>query len=133
MTKAATLARRELASYFYSPIAYVVAFGFLVITGYFFAVELIEIRQATLRFALSNLVVIMIFVVPFVTMRLLAEEWRSGTMEPLMTDPVTDWDVVLGKFLAGIGFYAFLLVPTLAYVAVLSLVGRATTLRRDIT
>ncbi len=123
MIKAGTLARRELAAYFYSPIAYVVAFGFLVIAGYFFAVELTAIGQLTLRFALNNMVVVMIFVIPFVTMRLLAEEMRSGTIEPLMTDPVTDWDVVFGKFLAGLGFYAFLLVPTLSYIVVLKLYG----------
>ena len=123
MIKAGILARRELAAYFYSPIAYVVACAFLVITGYFFAVELIEIKQATLRFALSNTVVVMIFVVPFMTMHLLAEEWKSGTIEPLMTDPVTDWDVVLGKFIAGVGVMAFLFVPTLVYVVILKAVG----------
>jgi gliding motility-associated transport system permease protein len=123
MTKAPILARRELAAYFYSPIAYVVACGFLLLSGYFFYVELVRGQQATLRFALQNMTIVMIFVVPFVTMRLLAEEWKSGTIEPLMTDPVSDWDVVFGKFLAAIGFYAFLLLPTLAYVVILKYVG----------
>jgi ABC-2 type transport system permease protein len=124
MTKASILARRELAAYFYSPIAYVVACAFLVISGYFFYAALEFIREASLRFALNNMVVVMIFVVPFVTMRLLSEEMRSGTIEPLMTDPVTDWDVVFGKFLAALGFYVFLLVPTLAYVAILKIYGQ---------
>jgi len=124
MTKVPTICVRELKSYFYSPIAYIVMTVFLVISGYFFAVILSHSREATLRYSMQNMPIILLFVTPIITMRLLAEESKTGTMETLMTAPVSDFEVVFGKFLAALGFYVAMLVPTLAYVGFLRWVGR---------
>lgn len=123
MRKIPTIARRELSAYFFSPIAYVVGMLFLAAAGFFFHVILVETQEATLRHTLGTLNFIMIFVAPVLTMRLLAEEKRAGTLETLMTAPVTDWEVVLGKYLACVGFYLMLLLPTLVYVLILGKLG----------
>lgn len=123
MKKIPALFKRELISYFCSPIAYIVLVVFLVISGYFFWYILGVTMEASLRFTLSNMSIILLFISPAITMRLLAEEKRSGTLETLMTDPVTDAEVVLAKFLASLVFYVFLLVPTLSYVFILKAVG----------
>ena len=114
---------REFSSYFFSPIAYIVLAVFLIISGYFFSVILNFSQEATLRYALGNISIILLFLSPLISMRLLAEEKRSGTMETLMTDPVTDGEVVLGKFLASFCFYLTLLLPTLLYALILKVIG----------
>ena len=82
------IAQRELKSYFVSPVAYVVTAFFLLVAGYLFALILLQSNEATLRYLQSNLSVIWLFVAPFLTMRLLAEEQRTGTIELLLTSPV---------------------------------------------
>jgi ABC-2 type transport system permease protein len=111
--------QRELKSYFVSPVAYVVTAFFLLITGYLFAVILLQSNEATLRYLHSNVSVILLFVVPFITMRLLAEEQRTGTIEVLLTNPVRESEVVLGKYLAGFLFILFMLALTLYYPALI--------------
>ncbi len=118
------IARRELNAYFFSPIAYVVGTVFLAATGFFFYFGTIHWeQQASLRGTFYNITFILLFVAPALTMRLLAEEKRSGNIEMLMTAPVTDWEVVLGKFLACFGFYLLMLVTTLCYVVVVAKLG----------
>jgi ABC-2 type transport system permease protein len=128
MRSVPTIARRELMSYFYSPLAYVVLTLFLLVQGFSFwaIVELMSQPQAPhgavmhLFFGGTFLYwMFLIFVVATVTMRLVAEERRTGTLETLMTCPVTDAEVVLGKFAGALLFYAFLWAPTVAYVFVL--------------
>lgn len=123
MKKTFALFVREFQAYFFSPMAYVVLTTFLVISGYFFSVILAAIQEASLRYTLSNMAVTLLFISPLITMRLIAEERRSGTIETLMTDPVREVDVIAGKFLAAIFFYVMLLVPTFVYVAILRRVG----------
>jgi ABC-2 type transport system permease protein len=123
MRTALTIARRELAAYFASPIAYMVAAAFLALSGYLFAVILITSRQASLSGLFFNVNVIMLFVAPLLTMRLLADEQSKGTLELLLTAPVRDWEVVLGKFLAALGLFAAMLVCTLLYPLLLWYVG----------
>lgn len=118
-----TVAQRELNSYFTSPIAYVVAAAFLVITGYFFTMILFYTQQASLRFLFSNMSIILLLIAPMLSMKLLAEEQRLGTIELLLTAPIRDIEVVLGKFLAGVGFLAVLLGLTLYYPAILVMFG----------
>src|SRR5690606_2362167 len=89
-------------TYFVSPIAYVVTALFLVMAGYLFSFILISTREATLRYLLSNVSVIFLFITPALTMRLLAEEQRTGTIELLLTNPVRDAELVLGKYLASL-------------------------------
>lgn len=121
MKKVLTLTRRELNAYFLSPMAYVVLTVFLVLSGIFFWRDIADPRgaEASMRFVFYPLGFILMLICPMITMRLLAEEVRSGTIEPLMTAPVTDFQVVLSKFLGATGFYICLLVPTVAYAGVL--------------
>lgn len=118
-----TIAQRELKSYFFSPIAYVVAAAFLVITGYFFSMILFYTQQATLRYLFNNMSVILLLIAPVLSMKLLADEQRLGTIELLLTAPVRDYEVVLGKFLACVGFLAALLGLTLYYPLILTFFG----------
>jgi ABC-2 type transport system permease protein len=115
MRTALTIARRELSAYFASPIAYLVAAAFLVISGYLFSLILVSNQQATLEGLFFNINLILLFVAPLLTMRLLADERRSGTIELLLTAPVRDWEVVLGKFLAALALFGTILLCTLYY------------------
>lgn len=129
MSGVATIAARELRSYFFSPLAWVVATGFLFINGLWFQLILDYLNDPRAQATMTPLQVFfsgfgfwisLLFVGPVLTMRLLAEERRTGTLEMLLTAPVTEGRVVLGKFLGALLFYAFLWVPTLAYVAILA-------------
>lgn len=124
MGGATTIFKREMLSFFYSPIAYVVIAVFLVFSGYFFATILAMTQQATLSYSLANTQFILSILAPVITMRLLSEEVRSGTIEMLMTAPVTDFEVVFGKFLAAWFLYLVMLAPTLLYVVFLQWVGQ---------
>lgn len=113
------IAQRELKSYFVSPVAYVVTAFFLLVAGYLFSLILLQSNEATLRYLHSNLSVIWLFVTPFLTMRLLAEEQRTGTIELLLTNPVREFEVVLGKYLGAFLFLVFMLAFTLYYPALI--------------
>jgi ABC-2 type transport system permease protein len=122
------VARRELAALFVQPIAYVFALVLLVITGLLFAFQLESYASATLfgqpaiptlNPTLSTYTFVMLFIGSAVTMRLISEELKSGTLEVLMTLPVRDGEVVLGKFLASFIFYAIVTAFTLIYPMVL--------------
>jgi len=122
MNNILTIFRREMRSYFNSPVAYIVITLFLLISGYFFSSTLFLINSADLRslFNISSFV-LMLFI-PAVTMRLLAEERRSGTIEILVTMPVKDSEIVLGKFFAAFALTALAILLTfVAYVTVASL------------
>jgi ABC-2 type transport system permease protein len=120
-----TIASRELNSYFVSPIAYVVSAAFLLITGVLFSLIVTSTMEASLSGAFSNITFILILVAPILTMKLLAEEVRMGTLELLLTSPVDDWQVVVGKYLGSlILFAAMLLAPTLLYVVFLAAFGQ---------
>ncbi|MBI3909409.1 MAG: ABC transporter permease subunit [Armatimonadetes bacterium] len=119
-----TIAEREIRSYFTSPVGFVVLAGFLLITGFFFYVPL-ALEHGTLRPMVQNTTVYLTFLLPALTMRLLAEEKKTGTIEILMTSPVTEAQAVLGKFLGVCAFYVVMLVATLQFPLVLS-VARAT-------
>jgi ABC-2 type transport system permease protein len=115
---------RELRSYFVSPVAYVVSALFLVAMGYLFSLILINSRDASLRGVFSNMVFILMLLAPAITMKLLAEENRMGTLELLLTAPVHDWQVVVGKYLSSVVLFAvMLLAPTLYYAVILQVFG----------
>lgn len=120
---ALVIAKRELAAFFSSPIAYVVGAAFLFITGLFFYFTVAFDSVATLTQVFSVIAVILLFVAPVLTMRLLAEEARSGTLELLLTAPVRDWEVVIGKFVAAFLFFLAMVAPTLYYLYLLSQYG----------
>jgi len=118
--------RRELAAYFLSPIAYVVLIFFLVVMGFsFWLLVSVLIQGAAGATVMKELVgsicfwLAILIVVPVLTMRLLAEELRSGTIETLMTAPVTDTEVVLAKYAGALTFYVAMWAPTAAYAFVM--------------
>jgi ABC-2 type transport system permease protein len=115
--------RRELRSYFNSPVAYVVIVVFLAIIGWFFTSNLFLMNIASLRVVFELVPLVLLFFVPAITMRLLAEEKKSGTLELLTTKPVRDSEIILGKFLAAWILLAAALLPTLLYVLTLALLG----------
>jgi ABC-2 type transport system permease protein len=110
--------RRELAAYLTSPVAYLIAFAVLLMSGFLFNNDLAlrNGREATSSAViLSYFALFTIFFAPLLTMRLFAEENREGRLELLMTLPVRDGDLVLGKFLGAWGYYTLLLALTLIY------------------
>lgn len=118
------MARKELYSYLVSPMAYAVTAVFLLINGLiFFLIMAGGFPEPTLRPLLPTTAFLLLLIIPVLTMRLLAEEKATGTVELLMTFPITDTQVVLGKYLATLAVYLLMLVPTLAYVAVLKIFG----------
>lgn len=118
-----TCLRREFGSFLMSPMAYVILFFISIINGISF-----QMCVGLLEQGVRNITVMQIFyqifffwfcvilAVPILTMRLFSEEYRLGTIELLLTAPVTDWDVVLAKFFGALGFYTFLWLPTLVYL-----------------
>jgi len=126
--------KKEMRLYFGSPIAYVVGTFFLLISGWFFSQifliyseismrsfmqpqfgQNLNIADSVMRPLFTNMSVVFLFLVPMLTMRLFAEEKRSGTMELLLTYPVRDGEVLAGKFLASVALYALLLALTWLY------------------
>ena len=118
-----TIFKRELGSYFNSPVAYIVITVFLLVSGYLFFSQVFIANEATMRDLFGITPLIFIFFAPPVTMRLLAEEKRSGTIELLITMPVKDWEVVMGKFLAALTLFTVAIALTLVYPYTLSLFG----------
>jgi len=118
---------REWRAYFLSPLGYVILAAFLLVNGYIFAIILNYLNSPgnpkgqALQYLFTNSFFwfYTLFVVPVVSMRLFAEERKAGTLELLLTSPVTEGTVVLGKFLGALGFYLSLWLPTLVYVAIL--------------
>ena len=123
MTSAGTIFQREINAYFLSPIAYVIIAVFTVFSGYFFSIMLGITQESTLRYSLAYTQFILSILTPVITMRLLAEENKTGTIEPLMTAPVTDFEVVFGKFLAAWALYNVMIAPTAFYIIFLAWVG----------
>ncbi len=119
------VARRELGAFFVSPIAYVVTAIYLAVTGGLFGFILYYSREATLRYVLMHGVslLFLVLITQVLTMRLLAEEQRLGTLELLLTAPLRDWEVVLGKFLASLGVFLVMVLLTSTFVIVLLRVG----------
>src|SRR2546427_533480 len=118
------IAERELKAYFLSPVGYVVIAGFLLLASYMFYLPLAIMGDLSLRRWTYNIVIIFVILVPALTMRLIAEERKTGTIEVLTTSPVTDAQVIVGKFLGCLAFYAVMLVTTFIYPFVLRSVGK---------
>jgi ABC-2 type transport system permease protein len=104
-------------------VAYVVIVVFLAIVGWYFSNNLFLMNTASMRIVFELVPLVFLFFVPAVTMRLLAEEKKSGTLELLTTKPVRDVEIVLGKFLAAWTLLAATLAPTLVYLVTLMVLG----------
>lgn len=119
------IAQRELAFYFNSPIAYVAITVFLAVCGvYLFVVyDFFGGNQATLRPLVEQIPLFFILYAPAVTMRLLSEEKRAGTIELLVTWPITDGQIIMGKYLGALGFLFVTLVMSLVFPLIVGSVG----------
>jgi len=117
------LCSKELAHYFYSPAAYIVAAVFLLVCGYLFSVPLFMLNQASIRGFLETAPLLMTFVVPAVTMRLFAEEFKSGTAELLFTLPVKEWQVLMSKTFSAFCVVCAMLSLTAVYPVVIAFLG----------
>jgi ABC-2 type transport system permease protein len=133
------IAGKELRSYFSSPIAYIIIGFFLLPFGVFFYLYLtafvrqsmqqaqfggaMNLNQQVIRYVLQNASVIILFIMPMITMRTYSEEKRSGTIELLLTSPVTDLEIILGKFFGALGLYIAMLAVTLPHMGILFLYG----------
>jgi ABC-2 type transport system permease protein len=123
MNRMLTIAKREFRGYFNSPAAYIVVCLFLLLMGVFFWNPFFLINRASVRGMFDLMSVLLLPTAPALTMGLLAEEKRAGTIEILLTMPVRDTDVILGKFLAALGVLAVLLLCTVAYPISVSTLG----------
>lgn len=120
----ARIAIRELASYFRSSIGWVSIALYLLLSGLWIAFATLRPGEpASLRAFFGVSQWILLIIAPAISMRLIADEKRTGTFEALVTAPVSDWQIVLGKYLGAVAFYLAMLCPTLVYVGVLSLVA----------
>ena len=131
MGKILTLTRKEIAGYFYSPLGYIIGAIFLCACAFKFAPPpafwtgsqdffiLVPNQQASLRGLFELMGMGMTVIAPLLTMKLLSEEYHSGTIETLMTAPVTDTHVVMGKFLGVFTFYLALLGTTLVFLVLM--------------
>jgi len=117
------IAEREIRSYFVSPVAWVVTAMFISIWGLIFWASLTGSREAVLRPLLDNVRVIFIFAAPLMTMRLIAEEASTGTLEVLLTQPLREAELVLGKYLGSTVFLLFILAMTLYFPLLLEMFG----------
>jgi len=141
MSNILAIAQKEIRAYFSSPIAYIVIGLFALLFGYFYVAILdwfvrqgmsgamgmaptpLNLNQQFVRPLLLNATVVLLFVLPMITMRTYAEEKRSGTIELLLTSPLTDMQIIVGKFVGALLLYASMLGVTLLYVAVLFAFG----------
>src|SRR5882757_9717522 len=124
MPRSFIIAKRELSSYFYSPVAYVAMTLFLLLGGFFFLSDFTPGQPVEMRHTFERMLWLMVVIIPILGMGLLAQEWATGTIETMMTAPVTDTEVVLGKFLGSLSFFLVLLAPTLVYVLLLRIFGQ---------
>lgn len=125
MRNISTLLQRELGAYFLSPIAYIVMAIFLFSSGLAFALgTFFSGGEASMRMLFEFwMMLILVFVLPMLTMRLLSEEFRNGTIETLMTSPITEVEVIVGKFFGAMALYLILLATLLLYPIIMSLYG----------
>jgi ABC-2 type transport system permease protein len=112
--------KKELQSFFFSPIAYIVFASFLLIVGYLFWVVLVTSKMASLEPLLYNASFVLLLASPVMTMRLISEERKSRTMELLLTSPISPVEIVTGKFLACLVLYVVLIILTFQYPLILA-------------
>src|SRR6476469_4000111 len=142
MNNILAIANKELRGYFASPIAYIVIGLFALAYGYFFYALLLYFDRMSMQMAgaggagsanvneqligpsFNNVMVVFLFILPMVTMRTYSEEKRSGTIELLLTAPITDFQIIMGKFLGAMALYGCMLAVTLIHIGLLFVYGR---------
>ena len=118
------LFRRELAGAFLAPMSYLVWAVFLIASGYLFATSVRDGAPASLDGTFMSMGLLLLFVCPLLTMRLIAEERKQGTLELLLTDPTLEGLIVTSKYAAALAVFTAMLTPTLAYPLVLTAIGQ---------
>src|SRR6266542_4194496 len=113
MRNTLAIAKREFSSYFNSPIPFILVGLFVALSSYLYFTQLFVSQQADLRPFFELMPLLFCILIPLLTMRLLAEEKKEGTLELLLTMPISDWQLVFGKYLAVLGIIAVLLGVTL--------------------
>jgi len=131
------LTHKELRSYFVSPIAYVLLLFFTLLFGWFYVAsinlmvqlstgqfgmggpQVVNLNEFMIRPLFGNTAVILLFLLPMLTMRSYAEEKRSGTIELLLTSPLSDFQIIMGKFLGAMALYTLMLALTLVHIGIL--------------
>ena len=143
MSNILAITQKELKGYFASPIAYVVIGFYALIFGFFFyslvlyfdrqsmqmmglgaGAPAVNINENLIRPTFLNAMVVFLFVLPMITMRTYAEEKRSGTIELLLTSPLTDFQIIMGKFFGAMSLYVAMLAVTLIHISLLFWAGR---------
>jgi ABC-2 type transport system permease protein len=133
MRKTLIVARREMANYLFSPMAYVVGAVFLAVSSILFFYGFPPLRvdpvfvnggDASLKTLFYDLAWVMVFIAPLLTMRLVCEEYRSGTIEKLATAPISETAIIAGKFLGVLALYAMLLATTLVFLILVASFGK---------
>ncbi|RJP25924.1 MAG: hypothetical protein C4527_16405 [Candidatus Omnitrophota bacterium] len=117
------IAKRDFFTFMLSPTGFLLLAAYLVISGYVFAADLSTSREASLQYVFSTFGIISILLIPLLTMRLISEEVRTGTFEVLVSAPVQDWQIIVGKFLAGWMSFLMLSAPTFSYLFILEIWG----------
>ena len=117
--------RRELGAYFNTPLGYIVVACFLLTFGFFFfyVFDVLGGQVASMRSMFRISPLLLAILTPLITMRLVAEERHSGTIELLLTLPITEWQIVVGKYLAAVAVLATALLLTLSYPLTLAALG----------
>ncbi|MCC7146625.1 MAG: ABC transporter permease subunit [Phycisphaeraceae bacterium] len=124
MHTALVIAKRELTCQLYSSIGYVVLALFALGTGLlFFGLQFQRGAEATMRSTFTGIVWLLIFLAPAISMRLLSDEFRSGSIETLMTAPVSDGQIIVGKWLGAMGYFVMLMLPVAVLIGVLEACG----------
>jgi len=142
MRNVIAIAQKELKSYFSSPIAYITIGFFALLYRYFYIAILayfvrqsmqmnqfqggpqaLNINQVLIRQLLQNVTILILFIMPMITMRTYSEEKRSGTIELLLTSPLTDFQIILGKFLGALALWAIMLAVSLIHIGLLFVYG----------
>lgn len=143
MSNILAIANKELRSYFTSPIAYIVIGLFAALYGFFFWAILqyfvaqsmqmgqfgmqgpqsMNVNQQLIRPLVQNVTILVLFLMPMITMRTYSEEKRSGTIELLLTSPLSDFQIIMGKFLGAMALYLIMLAVTLIHIAILFIYG----------
>ncbi|MCW5624272.1 MAG: ABC transporter permease subunit [Burkholderiales bacterium] len=120
MSALPALLRKEVKALFSSPIAYALIAVFLLLNGFSFAAALFLSKSASLVQVFFQASILLVLIIPVITMRLFAEERRQGTLELLLTNPVSEIEIVLAKWLASLTVIVAMLAPTLVYVLILT-------------
>ena len=137
MSNILALAQKELRAYFVSPIAYVLLVFFALLFGWFYiaglrvmiqlsmgqfemgGLQVINVNEFMIRPLLGNTAVVLLFLLPMLTMRSYAEEKRSGTIELLLTSPLSDFQIIIGKFVGALALYGLMLALTFIHISIL--------------